>query len=360
MKNKHLTLDSFRNIAVTSIVAASAFMAIVPTAHATVYDGTLYYTNYQGGGSNVLDITFNYDSSTQSLSYGTKTGLATVNGADGIMFAPNGNLLVTSNSVGSVYRIDPSTGAVLQTVSTGTGANYHMALDPTGTQFYSSNSYGGWGQTGPLGTFAINSNGSINNATLTTIVSSSGGLSNVTQLAFDPVTGRVFYTDGMPNANGSVGLFTFGIPNDTTTQLFSAFSITAAHGIIYDPFTGLMDMFGGGYVSTLDPTKATNSDIVGSLKTSGQFTCDFDQGAVDGYGHAFIAGCNEMTFLDYSISHDITHPDYVFVTTGFGNIDDIAPLVGLGAPPPTIPEPATVGLLGSGLLGLFATRRRKI
>jgi len=228
-----------------------------------------------------------------------------------------------------------------------------MALDPSGTQFYSSNSYNQ--STGPLGTFAINANGTINNATLTPIV---GGNTDVTQLAFAP-NGKVFYTDGNPNANGAIGLFTFGSP-DTTTQLIAANQVPAAHGIIYDPFTGLMTMFGGGQVATLNPNAGTNVQITGSLK---QFDVpgisDFDQGSVDGFGHAFIAGNGALTFIDYSQSHDITNPNNkIVIMGGYANIDDIAPLVGLGAPA-AVPEPSSILLMGSGLAGLIAMRRRR-
>jgi hypothetical protein len=166
------------------------------------------------------------------------------------------------------------------------------------------------------------------------------------------------YTNGVPNSNGSIGIFNFGTPNDTTTELIPANQVPAAHGMIYDPFTGLMTMFGGGQVATIDPTQANNALITASLR---QFDVpnigDFDQGAVDGHGHAFIAGSGAITFIDYSISHDITNPDRVVITGGFGDIDDIAPLVGPGSNPHPTPEPGTLLLVALAIGGLAAARR---
>jgi hypothetical protein len=341
----------------STLLVLSTLLLASSTAAATQYQGTLYYTRY-AGQPNVTSLGFTYDDGTHALAYGTQHDIASLNGADGIMFAPNGNLVVTSNSTGLVYRLDKTSGATLQSVSTGTPglADYHMALDPGKNQFYSSNRYNRG--TGPLDTFGINPDGSFNNATITPIA---GDDTDVTQLAFAP-NGKILYTDGSPNAFGSIGLFTFGVPNDATTQLIPGGQVRASHGVIYDPFTGLWTMFGGGSVATMDPTAGTNAGIIASLKQSIQFVGDFDQGAVDGFGHAFIAGAGDITFLDYSLSHDITHPDQVIVRgadgvgNGFGNIDDVAPLVGLGA----LPEPGSLALVaGAGLSLLVARFRRR-
>jgi hypothetical protein len=337
--------------------ALAGLLLVGSTAHADTFQGTLYYTRFSGT-PNVTSLAFSYNDASHALTYGTQNNLASLNGADGIMFAPNGDLLVTSNSVGNVYRLNASNGNLLQTVSTGGPPDFHMALDPTGTKFYSSDRY--TRGTGPLDTFAIDANGTIHNATTTAIT---GGDTNVTQLAFAP-NGKILYTDGTPNRLGSIGLFNFGSP-DTTTQLIPANQVNAAHGVVYDPFTGLWTMFGGGSVATLDPNGATNADIIASLKQRNGINADFDQGSVDGFGHALIAGNGQITFIDYSQTHDITSAANTIIIrsvdgagNGFGALDDVAPLVGLGSQTST-PEPASVVLLATGGLGLLAVRLRR-
>jgi len=74
-----------------------------------------------------------------------------------------------------------------------------------------------------------------------------------------------------------------------------------------------------------------------------------------------VAGSNAITFIDYHLSHDITHPDFTTFIGGFNAIDDVAPLVGVGSNPNSngVPEPVTLALVGFGLAVLGASRRRK-
>ncbi len=335
---------------VASVAVLAGLLLTAGTGRADLFTGTLYYTNYAGGGDNVNKVGFSYNDQTHALSFGPQTGVASVFGADGIMFAPNGNLIVTSNATNAVYRIDAGSGSVLQTVFTTNPVDFHMALDPSGTKFYSSDRYTQF--AGNLDTFTINPNGSFSNATGTAI---NGDDPNVTQLAFAP-NHKILYTDGSPNAFGSIGLF--NLTTNTTTQLIPGGVVAAAHGVIYDPYTGLWTMFGGGSVATMDPNA---SNIAGSLKQLATGVPDFDQGSVDGFGHALIAGSNGITFIDYSKSHDITHPDFGAYTGGFGFIDDVAPLVGPGSAP-SAPEPTGLTLAGLGAVTLlgYARRRRRL
>ena len=315
---------------------AALAMAASPSAFAATWTGTLYYT-YSSGGTNVDSVTYSYNDVTNAFSVGSITPIAALGGADGIIFDAHGNLLVGGQTSNKVYQLTTG-GAPLSTGTLSTNS-YHLALDPSGSKVYTSN-FGG-----PLETLALTPG--LNPATQTSIT---GGDTGITQVAFGQ-GGTVFYVDGNPDGNGNLG--TIDLSTGATTRLYS--TVAPAHGLIYDPFTNLITMFGDGKTGTMNATDGSG------LKTSAaMFTCDFDQGAVDGHGHALVAGCGEITLIDYSTSHDITNPNYYFSTGegSYAGIDDVAPLVGAGSQQ-GVPEPTTLVLLGAGLLGLGAIRRHR-
>lgn len=303
-----------------------------------LFNGVLFYTNFTGG-QNVNKVSYSYDQTTMTLTMGAATNIASTPGADGIIFDPAGNLLIGGQGAGQVYEVNPNNGTFTGVVPGTTGqdqANFHLALDPSGTKFYTSD-FGG-----PLDTVGLPF------GTQGTTTHITGGDSGITQVAFAS-NGTVYYTDGNPNCCGDVG--TINVSTGVTTRLFTG--VAPAHGIINDPFTNLITLFGGGWVGTIDPTSNT-------LKTDNIGTANFDQGATDGFGHALIAGGDGITFIDYSGSHDITNPNKVIFVGGFGGIDDVAPLAGAGSNPNTVPEPASFLLLGTALLSLALVGKRVI
>ncbi len=299
---------------------------------ATPAAGDVFYTLFTGG-VNVWRVSYSYDGTTATL--GTPTAIVAAPGADGIIFAPSGNLLIGGAGSARVYEY--TTGGTLVGSGSAGAPSFHLALDPSGTKVWTSN-FGGSLADLPLGPIA-------DAGPLHTVTGSDSG---VTQLAFAP-SGKVFYVNSFPNGFGNVGVI------DLATFVTTSFAIgvESAHGMLYDSFTGLMTLFGAGKVGTFDPTLASPV-----ISESVDLACDFDQGSVDGLGHALVAGCGGITFIDYSVSGDITAPNHVQFFGGFIGIDDVAPLSGLGSITPA-PEPASTLLAALGLACLLASSRRR-
>lgn len=328
-----------RGVRLAAAVAGSIVLLLSSQASATVFTGVVYYT-YFTGGQNVWRVNYSYNDVTKVFSLGTPQNIASTNGADGIIFAPNGNLLIGGQNSGNVYEVHPGTGAIVNTQNTGT-PSFHLTLDPNGTKVYTSD-FGGRLNIVDL---PIGSGSTPRNI--------SGDESGITQVTFG-IGGTVFYVQGNPNGFGNLG--TIDLATGVTDRLYT--SVRPAHGIVFDPYTDLITMFGAGATGTMNASDGS------SLLTSGLIfgVSDFDQGAVDGFGHAIVAGSGAITFIDYHLSGDITNPDFVtnvFSSGGisFSGIDDVAPLVGPGSNPGKVSEPATLMLFALGMLGLFAARR---
>jgi hypothetical protein len=326
-------------------MAAVAGMVGVTVAHAAIFNGTVYFTRYSGS-PNVSSVAYTYDDVAHAFTLAPEVAITTTNGADGIIFATNGNLLVGGQGSGNVYEVNPTSGALVGTGNAQGGSIFHLSLDPSGSKVYGSD-FGG-----ALKTFAL-AGTNVANATTTAITGSESGLTGV---AFDK-NGSAYYVQGSPNGFGNVGHI--DIASGVTTRVFS--SLLPAHGMVYDSFTNLMTLFGAGGVGTFDPLAGSDAAIIASLKTRSQINCDFDQGAVDGKGHALIAGCGGITFIDYSKTGNIADvTNFVSIKDGFGAIDDVAPLSGVGSTP-NVPEPETYALMlaGLGVIGLVKRRARR-
>jgi hypothetical protein len=165
-------------------------MLVCGQVSATVFTGDLYYT-YFTGGQNVWRVRYSYNDVTQTFVLNTPQNIASTNGADGIIFAPNGNLLIGGQNSGNVYEVNRTTGAVVNTQNTGT-PSFHLTLDPSGNAVYTSNFGGRLNIVAiPIGTGNTPRN-------------ISGDETGLTQVAFG-LGGTVFYVQGNPNGFGNLG-----------------------------------------------------------------------------------------------------------------------------------------------------------
>src|SRR2546428_10973428 len=87
------------------------------TANAEVVTGTLFYTPF-AGGVNVHSVDFNYNGTSFLLS--NNHGIASTSGADGLLFAPDGNLLVAGQ--GNNLTEGTTGGTIVKTVHPGGGS----------------------------------------------------------------------------------------------------------------------------------------------------------------------------------------------------------------------------------------------
>jgi hypothetical protein len=327
-----------RNRVLSVLLATSSIIAAANAKADVIFDGTAYFTAF--ANQSVDSVSYQYDQTTHSFTVGTPTLITPLPGADGLLFAPNGQNILVGGQAANVYNVAP--GGTFTTQPIPGPGSYHLAIN--GNTLYTSGPYGQ--SNAPLISYTVNSQGNATSAIQQTTVS--GADTQVTQLAF--AAGKTFYSNSQPNCCGNIG--TINLATGVTTQI--AAGVTAAHGLVYDPFTGKLDLFGGGYVGLIDPTTST---FLGQTFING---ANFDQGAPDGFGHALIAGGNGITFIDYSQSGNILAPDYTTFVGGFANIDDVAPLSGPGSVTGGVPEPSTWAMMILGFAGLgFMAYRRK-
>ena len=284
----------------------------------TVFTGTLYFTTFSGG-PNVNKVDFTYDNSVPSFSLAAPTNIASTAGADGIIFGPDGKLLVAGQGNPFIYRVDQTImPATVTPIRTAIGDNFHLALDPSGSEVWVG------GIPGPLEKVPM----PLGPGTIAGLVGDDGA---ITGIAFDQ-TGQAFYTSSGAGGFGNFGKIDLSVSPAVTTRIQSG--LPAAHGIVFDPFTNTLILFGSNHISQINPTSPTS--LVSDYTNDG---LTFDQGAVDGKGHIFGATNNGlMIFIDYSVSGkvgDISN----FVSSQFlaNSLDDVAPLVGPGAPKNQLP-----------------------
>jgi hypothetical protein len=304
--------------------------------------GTLFYTTFSGG-VNVHSVNYDYNGTTFTLS--GNTGLASTLGADGILFAPDGNLLVAGQ--GNNLTEVTTGGTIVKTVVPGTGS-FHLALTadtPTALVYNMCN--GGCG-VNAISAVTLSGGGLLNNGVAYTV---SGTTSlDVRGVVLDTANNTWYYGTAPDGGSGDFGTVVFN--NTTHTAVLTRLASNIfAHGLTFDPFTNDLIVSSANTIQQLDATGTVRSTAIG--------TGPFDQSAVDGKGHLFVASnSGNLEFIDYDAS-GLIGAGGNFTSSPFlaANLDDIAPLAGVGGGG-QVPEPSSIFLFGTVLLGV-AYRFRK-
>ena len=349
--------------------------------------GTIYFTCYanQGssgsnctGGNDVQKATYSYTGT--SLTVGSPVGVANTQGADGLQFLPNGDLVVAGQQSGTVSEITPG-GTLVKQVSAGVPEADHISVSPAG--LYGANpiiTVGGYEGHG-MAVLPVGSDGTISAGTSCALSLSGTLLTPAEEQSFvlDSVVwvgSQAYFTESSPsNLFGGYGTFgaidityTGGSCSANLIPLLPA--LPSAHGMAYDPYSNSILTFGSQMIAQIKVggAAAPSASIVSEITFGGQACYEtpscyqyagpvgsssnnmFDQGAVDGTGHIFVSNNNgNMVFVDYSqiasglIAGTSTNRPFVsdqFETTA---MDDVAPLLGPGGPLEvnTVPSPTT-------------------
>ena len=266
------------------------------------------------------------------LSDGIATG-PTVGGQQTLFFTGEGDRSIYQVTVGGTFLA--SSGPI-----TGINNAFLLNTNPAGNVLFT------FDNAGHVATDAVTAGGLVTNGggvahTVT------GADTNVSMMVWgmNPV-GPIYYMTGTPSSAGNIGTIDISGANYVTTQLYSG--IATAQDAHFDPFTGLIVFWGQGRMATLNPVTGVLSASIalpsGSCATSGLTT-----GALDGAGHALIAACGQLDYIDYTANHNIM-TSAIVVTPGVAGKD----LVIFGTT--ASPEPSTI-LFALGGLALVAAKR---
>lgn len=336
---------------ILKVLAVAAFGLASAGSWATPVTADIFYTTYtavSGTGITgthtyrVWSSTLSYDGAS-TLSISTPYGISSTTGADGIAQNPqNSDLLIVGGQGVYVHSVSKSTGAYTSIVGGSGVSPFHLEVD-TATHGFTTGIPGS-----NIGQFSVAASGALTAGTPLTPTSGSGP---VTQIIDTP--SGYYYTNAGTSGTGSFGSIAFSGSTYATTTLRTG--LTAAHGGVYDPYSGDIILFGDNHITQIDiGTAATVAD----LTVTG---ADFDQGTVDGAGHIFVANNNgKFTFVDYSASPS-SIGGYTFIASPFliSTLDDVAPLVGSGSTTTAVPAPGGLALLGLGLFVLGVVRHRR-
>lgn len=251
-------------------------------------------------------------------------------GPDSVIFDHHGKMLVSNYDDGSIWMIDTAGPTVLQKYQ-GMRGVADMALDPlsdtvvaiqwSGNQVYRVNL-----QTGAVTSLCpcINANGD-------------GSIYGFGGVAFDG-RGRLFVS----SHNGYI----YELDPKTGQVIRSLFNDYGMDGMTFDPVSGHIFASDCGGICEFSITSGDSKLDISQLKS--YTSTDGDGIAADGQGHILVVSGTQLLRLD--LATDTT----TSIATGINSADDVAPVVGSGAPPPPSislsPVSATIPAGGSTTL----------
>ena len=315
---------------------------------------TLFVCLVAGGfAAHAATITFYYTTlgspDVFSNTYSTITGLgspvgigSTLQGADGIEDGPvvGGlrTLFFTGEADQTVFQIPVTGGSLVSSGNAGITA-YLLTANPSDTTLYTFNN------AGQVSTLTVNGAGLIAGAG--TVHNVTGSDTNVSRITWGSnPAGPVYYITGGPGLNGDLG--TIDPTTFITTRLDT--NIATAEDAHYDPYTGLIVLFGQGQINTLNPT----TGLLGTAISVPGGTCTgtLTTGDLDGLGHALITDCGTLSYIDFSATHNILTGAVTTIPGVFGGKD----IEIFQSSTQSTPEPSTM-VFALGGLALVAFRR---
>jgi len=164
--------------------------------------------------------------------------------------------------------------------------------------------------------------------------------------------------NGVTNAGGNEVLGA----NKTGAAVLNNYNLGDASNIaiVYNP-----SQEGGNQATTITDITLKFFDAAGTLQVAVDNASDLVFNTVNpgngGAGFALVLDAVQAAAVNAAFGGDISNAVLTLEATITGSNDgpDTFALVNLAAPPPAVPEPASLALLGSALVGFAVLRRRK-